>query len=130
MTRKVNGDRRSRGHTSGITVSGELAGVEDGKIGFTKVLKFFSSGTDQHVVHEESVVSSSADDTDLDTVLGVRSGISVKDIKTLTSVEVIDGTFTVDHESLSRQLGVDRPPLQNDSSLKEMNILVRRFTMQ
>ena len=68
---EVDFDGCSRGHTSGETVRGELAGVVNNKVGLAKLLELLLSGTDEHVVHEERVVGSCADHSDLDAVFGI-----------------------------------------------------------
>ena len=100
-----------------------MTGVVDDKVGLAKVLELLGAGSDQHVVlqddagistmsggigrggarwthHEQGVVGSRGDDSDLDPVLGVPSGESVKDVDVLSGVQVVDGSFTVDLESV------------------------------
>jgi hypothetical protein len=50
--------------------------------------------------HEQGVVCSGGNDSDLDPVFWVPAGISVKDIDVLPGVEVINSSFTVDLESV------------------------------
>ena len=57
----------------------ELASVKDvvvGSIGEVD-LEFVGSGADQHVVHEESVVGTSAHYSDFDPFFGAPAGISI-----------------------------------------------------
>lgn len=67
----------SGGHTGGEAVSGELAGVVDDEIGVAECFEFSLCRTDEHVVHEEGVVGSGADDADFDAVLGVPLRASI-----------------------------------------------------
>lgn len=50
--------------------------------------------------HEQGVVCSRGNDSDLDSVLWVPTGISVKDVDVISCVEVIDSSFTVNLESV------------------------------
>ena len=68
---EVDFDRCGRSHTGSETVRGELAGVVNNKIRLSKHLELLLGGTDEHIVHEERMVGSCADHSDLDAVLGV-----------------------------------------------------------
>ena len=68
---EVDLDGGIRSHTGGETVCGELASVVNNKIGLAKLLELLLGGTDEHVVHEEGVVGSCADHSDLDAVFGI-----------------------------------------------------------
>ena len=89
---EVNLDRGGRTHALGKTVGRELASIIDDKIWFAKVEELFLGRSDQHVVlclifstqiasheltspmqtyHEKRVICTSANDADLDPVLGV-----------------------------------------------------------
>ena len=68
---EVDLDGGGRGHTGSETVGRELAGIVNNKVGLAKLLELVLGGTDEHVVHEEGVVGSCANDSDLDAVLGV-----------------------------------------------------------
>jgi hypothetical protein len=46
------------------------------------------------------MIGAGTDDPDLDSVLGIPASKTVKDIDVVTGVEVIDGTFPVDFESV------------------------------
>jgi hypothetical protein len=84
---EVDLDGCGRSHTGSETVRRELAGVVNNKVGLAKLLELVLGGTDEHVVHEEGVVGSCADHSDLDAVLGVplESGIE-------QSCNVVDGS--------------------------------------
>lgn len=98
------------GHTSSVAVGREFASVEDGKVGSAKVLQFFFGGADQHVAHEEQVVCTGGNNTDLLAVLGVPAGETIKDIEARTGIEVVDGTLAVDQKDLFVNGSVDRTP--------------------
>lgn len=110
MTLKVDLNRRRRGHTSGETVGRELTSVVDDKVWLAKVLELLARRADQHVVHEEGVVGTSANDSDLDAVLWLPAGKAVKDVNVLAGVEVVDGTLTVDLKGVLVHLDVDGAP--------------------
>ena len=61
-------------------------------------------------MHEEGVVGARGDDADLDAVLGVPAGETIKDVDVLTGVEVVDRTLTVDLEGVLIEGNVDRAP--------------------
>lgn len=50
--------------------------------------------------HKQRVVGSGSNHSDLDTVLGVPTGETVKDIDVFTRVEVVDGALSVDFKSV------------------------------
>lgn len=109
---EVDFDRGGRGHTSGESVGRELTGVVDDKVGLAVVFELLGSWSDQHVVHEQGVVGSRCDDSDLDSVLGIPTGETVKDVDVFTGIQVIDGSFTVDLESVlvHGDVNTTRPP--------------------
>lgn len=50
--------------------------------------------------HEEGVVGSGSNDSDLDSVLGIPAGETIEDIDIFSSIEVVDSSFSVDLESV------------------------------
>lgn len=92
---EVDGNRGGRGHTLSVAVGREGTGVVDGVIG-VEVLELLTRRADEHVAHEESMVGTSADDTDADTVLLVPAGVSINNVDAVAGVEVVDSTFAVD----------------------------------
>ena len=97
---EVDLNRGGGSHTGGESVGGELTGVVDDKVGFTKVSELLGRGSDQHVVHEQGVVGSGSDDSDLDSVFWVPTREAVEDVDVFPRVQVVDGTFSVDLESV------------------------------
>ena len=97
---EVDLDGGGRGHTGGESVGGELTGVVDDKVGFAEVGELLSGRSDQHVVHEQGVVGSGSDDSDLDSVFWVPTRESVEDVDVFSRVQVVDGPFSVDLESV------------------------------
>jgi hypothetical protein len=65
-----------------------------------EVVELLTLGADQHVAHEESVVSTSADNANADAVALVPSSVTINDVDAVTGVEVIDSTLTVDTPDL------------------------------
>lgn len=86
-------------HGSGISVGRESTGVVDDIVG-VEVLQLFPRGTDEHVVHEQSMVGTRADDTHVDAVALVPAGKTINDIDAVSGVEVVDSTFAVDTPDL------------------------------
>jgi hypothetical protein len=121
---EVDLDRGRRGHTGRESVGRELTGVVDDEIWLAKVFQFLGRRADEHVVlgvgvgqvkssqgnkrfpqggqthHEQGMVSPGSDDSDLDPVLWVPTCETVKDVDVFTSVEVVDGTLSVDLEGV------------------------------
>lgn len=50
--------------------------------------------------HEEGVVGSGSNNSDLDPVFGIPTGETVKDIDIFSGVEVVDSSFSVNLESV------------------------------
>ena len=109
---EVDFDRSSGSHTGSESVGRELSGVVDDEVGFAVVFELLRRWSDQHVVHEQGVVGSGSDDSDLDSVLRIPTGEAVKDVDVLTGVQVVDGSFTVDFKGVLVHGNVDtaRPP--------------------
>lgn len=63
--------------------------VVDNVIGLSESSQLLASGADEHVIHEQSMVSTLAHNSDLDGVLGIPSSISVNNVQLITSVQVI-----------------------------------------
>jgi len=60
------------------------------------MLQFTSIRTNEHISHEESVVGTSAHDSDLNSIFFIPSCIAVNDVDAIPCVQVIDSTFSVD----------------------------------
>lgn len=102
---------RGRGcHARREAVRRELTGVVDDEVGLAKVLELLACGPDEHIVHEQSVVGTGADDANLDAVLGVPASKAVKDVDVVAGVEVVDGALTVDLKGVLVHLDVDGAP--------------------
>jgi hypothetical protein len=96
---EVDGDGCGRGHTSGPAVGRESTSVVDHIVG-VEVLQLLTARPDEHVAHEESMVSTRADNTDVDAVALVPAGETIDNVDAVTSVEVVDGTLAVDTPDL------------------------------
>lgn len=90
-------------HRAYVPIRGEGTAIVDDIIRM-KVLEFRLGRTDQHVAHEESMVSASADDTHAYPVALIPSRKAINNIDAVPGVEVVDSTLTV-----------DAPDLQGDS---------------
>lgn len=92
---KVDGDTGGTSHTSGVSVGREGSSIVD-DIVRVEVFQFLSLGSDKHVSHEQGVVGTSADDSDVDSVSLIPSSKSIDDVDSVPGVKVIDSTFSVD----------------------------------
>ena len=50
-------------------------------------------GSSEHVSHEEGMIGSGTEGSDLDLVLGIPSGVTVNDDASVFMVDVVDGHF-------------------------------------
>jgi hypothetical protein len=57
-------------------------------------------GTDEHVAHKQRMVSTSAHDTNVDSVALIPAGKTVDNVDAISCVEVIHGTFSVNAPNL------------------------------
>jgi hypothetical protein len=85
-------------------------GVVDDVIRSTKIFELIRSWANEHVMHKQGVVGAGRDNSDLDLMIGVPSRIPVEHEHLLHRVQVVDGTFSVEEESLLVQFDVDSPP--------------------
>ena len=92
---EVDGDRGGGGHTSGPAVGRESTSVVDHVVG-VEVLQLLAAGPDEHVAHEESMVGTSADNTDVDAVALVPAGETIDNVDAVAGVQVVDSTLAVD----------------------------------
>ena len=83
-------DARGRGDKLDRGVGGKLAGVENDVVRFSEMQELFGSRPDEHVRHEEGVVSAGADDAHLDPVFFIPPGVGVDDVEQIAGVEVVD----------------------------------------
>lgn len=67
-----------------------------------EVFELFSRRSDKHVAHEKSMVGTSTDNTDADSVALVPSSVTIDNIDAVSCVEVVNGTFAVDFPDLYR----------------------------
>lgn len=110
---KVNADRGGRGHTLRPSVGRERSGIVDNVVR-VEMLKLFPLRADEHVAHEQSMVSAGADDTDVDAVTFIPSCVSIDNVDAISGVEVINGTLSVDSPDL--QMGKSGEKVSNGST--------------
>lgn len=96
---EVDRDRGVGGHAGSVPVGWESTGIVDHVVR-VEVLELLARWPDKHVVHEECMVGTSADDTDVDPVALIPAGVAINDINAVPGVEVVDGTFSVDAPDL------------------------------
>lgn len=82
---EVDCDGGTRGHTLSVSVGWERTSIVDGVIGL-EVNELFPWWADEHVAHEESMVGTSADDSDSDSVLLIPSCISINNIDAVSGI--------------------------------------------
>lgn len=99
---KVDGDGSGTGHTLSPSVGWERTGVVDDIVG-VEVLELGPRWSDEHVAHEEGMVGTSANNTNVDAVAGVPAGETVDDVDAVAGVEVVNGTLAVNSPYLSIQ---------------------------
>lgn len=92
---KVERNTGGAGHTSGISVGREGAGIVNNIVG-VEVLQLFARRSDEHVPHEQGMVGTGADNSDADTVALVPAGIAVDNVNSIPGIEVVDSTFPID----------------------------------
>lgn len=114
---EVDPDGGGGSHTGGESVGRELASIVDDEIGFAEIFEFLRSWSNEHVVldiklevawaagkeithHEEGVVGSGSNDSDLDSVFGIPAGETIEDIDIFSGIEVVDSSFSVNLESV------------------------------
>lgn len=65
-----------------------------------EVLKLRGRRADEHVTHEQGMVGTGADNTDVDPVTLVPAGETINDVDAIPGVQVIHGTFSVNEPNL------------------------------
>ena len=65
-----------------------------------EVLELGGRWADQHVAHEESVVGTSANNSDLDPVALIPAGETIDNVDAVAGVEVVDSALAVDTPDL------------------------------
>jgi hypothetical protein len=74
-----------------------------------EVLQLLAARPDEHVAHEESMVGTSADNTDVDAVTLVPAGETIDNVDTVAGVEVVDSTLAVDTPHLEWTVSIPFP---------------------
>ena len=73
-----------------------------------EVVEFFSSRTDEHVTHEEGMVSSGAYNADIDAVSFIPSSEAIDNVYSVSSIEIIDRSLPIDFPDLYPELLVEK----------------------
>ena len=97
---KVDSHAGSTCHASGVSVRWERTSVIDDVVG-VEARQFFSLRSDEHVAHEQGMVSTGADDANVNSVFLVPTGIAIDDVDAIPRVQVINGSLTIDLPNLS-----------------------------
>jgi hypothetical protein len=88
-----------------------------------EVLEIFGIRADEHVAHEEGVVGSGANHPNLDAVLLVPSRKPVDHVDSVSGVEIINSTLTIDSPDLAQQ--IVSIAMVSNSPEKEVHVLGR-----
>ena len=83
-----------------IGVGRELAPIKDDVIRFAEISQFVGGRPDQHVVHEQGVIWTIANNADLDAVLGVPAAKAIDYVQMGSSVEIVHGPAAIEVERL------------------------------
>ena len=108
LVRKVDRDRRSRRHPRRESIRRKRTGIINRIVRF-EMLQLLSRRTNKHIPHEQGMVSSGADDSNIDPVSFIPACESIDDIDAIASIQVVDSSFPVDlpdlqhtHQRLAR----------------------------
>ena len=99
---EVDGNRGSGSHTFGVSVGREGSGIVNGIIGM-EVLEIFSIRSNKHISHEESMIGTSADNPDPDSVLLVPSCKPINNVDPISGVQVVNCSLAVNSPDLLRK---------------------------
>lgn len=64
------------------------------------MLELFLRWADEHVAHEESMISTGADDPNVDPVSFIPTGEAIDDINSVPGIQIVDRAFSVDFPHL------------------------------
>src|SRR5262245_60545554 len=123
---KIQADARLAADSFDRVVRREWARIENHPVGLAELSQLRLAGTDEHVLHEQSVIGPRADDADLDAVLQIPARIAVNDVNALTPGQVVDGPLAVDAVRLRRQLDIDvsPPDVASDAGLIDNSLVL------
>ncbi|KAH3686254.1 hypothetical protein WICPIJ_002751 [Wickerhamomyces pijperi] len=107
---EVDLDRSRGGHTLSVDVGWELTSVVNCEIWLTKVLQLFVGRLDQHISHEQSMVSSGTHNSNLQSVLWVPAGKGINNEDLFPGSQVVVGSGLGDLPGVFRNLLVNRTP--------------------
>ena len=68
------------------------------------MLQLFFRGSNEHIAHEQGVICTSTDDSDIDSIPFVPSGKAIDDIYSISGIQIINSTFSVDFPHLELRL--------------------------
>ena len=107
---QANVDAGARSHLVRVRIGRELAGVVNHVIGLAEIRQFFGRGPNEHVAHEQRMVSPRANHAHFDPIARIPTGESVDHVQLLARVQIIDRALAVDDEHLLVELDVHRAP--------------------
>lgn len=66
------------------------------------MLELLLRWADEHVAHEKSMISTGADDANIDPVSFIPTSEAIDDINSVPGIQIVDGAFSVDFPHLSK----------------------------
>jgi hypothetical protein len=92
---EVDGDTRRARHTRRVSIGGKGASIVNCVVR-VEVLQLFPRRANEHVAHEQGMVGSRRDDSNVDPVTLIPTSKAIDDIDAVSGVEVVYRTFTID----------------------------------
>jgi len=97
-------------HAGRVTVGRKATRVEDYEIRFAELRQFFWRRSNQHRVHEERVIGTRADHTNLHLVFRIPTGKRIHNVQVVASVQVVNRPLAVDLKDVVIDVDVDWAP--------------------
>ena len=105
--REVNRYRSRRSHTSRISVRWETTRIVDDIVRM-KCLKLLPCRSNEHITHKECMICPCTHNSNTDTVALVPACITIDNVDAVTSIQIVDGTFSIDTPYLLELLAVGK----------------------
>ena len=113
---KIDSNRSRRCHSSCISIGRECTSIVNREIRLTEIFQFFSSRSNQHILHEQRVIRTSANYSNFDTVFWIPSGKPIEYVDAASSVQVIYRTLPVNEKDVFGEFLIYGTPLSNYKS--------------
>jgi hypothetical protein len=86
------------------------AGVVNDIIRSAKVFELVRSGANKHVMHEQSMIGTRRNNSDLDLMVGMPPRITVKHKHLLNRIEIVNCALSIQEKSIFVQFDIDSSP--------------------